>query len=86
MAKDLYTIQLTKHTGYLVMWSNERRSFSGTSAQLHAAYDRTRRHNLLLGWWSPASPLVNSYVLFINRRTLKKLEELVRSDFGTSVK
>ena len=85
MPKDLYTIRLVKHTGLLVMWSNDRRTVSGSAAQLRAAYAQVLRHNLLFGWWSPASILVNPYVMFINYRTLRKLSGLVRADFGTIV-
>lgn len=85
MPRDLYTITLVRHTGYLVAWSNDRRPLSGSAAVLRNEYNRVLRHNLLFGWWSPASPLVNLYVLFINRRTRKKLDELVRADFGTII-
>lgn len=85
MARDLYTIRLIKHTGYLIMWSNDRRTVSGTAAQLRVAYGHVLRHNLLFGWWSPASVIVNPYVLFMNYRTRRRLDELVRADFGTII-
>ena len=85
MPRDLYTIRLVKHTGFLVMWSNDRQTVSGTAAQLKAAYTQVLRHNILFGWWSPASIIVNPYVLFVNYRTLRKLNELIRADFGTVI-
>ncbi len=86
MAQTVYTLKLVKHTGILVAWTNSKVIAQGDAERVRAAYRAVLRHNLLFGWWSPASfAFVNLYVLFQNRRARLKLEELIRANEGTVI-
>ena len=86
MVRAVYTLKLVKHTGFLVAWTNSKVIAHGDPARVREGYRAVLRHNLLFGWWSPASLLfVNFYVLFQNRRARLKLEELIRANEGTII-
>jgi hypothetical protein len=46
-----YRLLLTEATGALVVAYRRSRVFGGGPQELDQAYQRIRRHNLLLGWW-----------------------------------
>jgi hypothetical protein len=59
-------VTVTKHTGGLVFWYNQRRTVSGAYPQCEAAINQAQLHNLFFGWWSIASLLWNPISLWKN--------------------
>jgi hypothetical protein len=74
--EPLFQVRITKHTGLVYIWVNQRRTFTGTVAQCETAIRNAQLHNLLAGWWGIVSLLLMNWIaLFENlgaRKTLRR--------------
>lgn len=74
--QPVFTVSTTKHTGLLLMWTDQSATVTGTFEQCDAALRQAQTHNLLAGWWSPLSMLLlNWFALLANwsaRKTLQR--------------
>jgi hypothetical protein len=64
--EPVFQVTVTKHTGGLIFWYNQRRTITGTYQQCDAAITNAQRHNMLFGWWSLGSFLWNPISLARN--------------------
>jgi hypothetical protein len=84
--EPLYQVTVTRHTGLLIMWWNQRNTITGTYAQCEAAIDDARTYCLIAGWWSLASLLVWNWVSLVQnasaRRSLRQLVAQGRAQPG----
>jgi hypothetical protein len=60
----------------LILFRVVTATYSGSYEQCAAAYRDAQRHNLLFGWWSVASLVVNPLALFRNAQAFKRLKQL----------
>lgn len=69
-----FQVRLTKHTGVLLIWFNQRRTYTGSYSELLRIYERVQQHNYVAGWWSITSLLVWNLVAILgNRWAMKEL-------------
>jgi hypothetical protein len=73
--EPVFQVTVTKHTGGLFFWYNQRRTVTGTYAHCEAAIKQAQLHNLLVGWWSIASLLLNPIALSRNASARKALRQ-----------
>jgi hypothetical protein len=73
--EPVFQVTVTKHTGGLVFWYNQRRTVTGGYAQCDTAITKAQLHNLFFGWWSIASLLWNPISLFRNVSARKALRQ-----------
>jgi hypothetical protein len=73
--QPVFQVTVTKHTGALFFWYNQRRTVTGSYAQCEAAIKAAQLHNVLFGWWSIASLLWNPISLGRNVSARKALRQ-----------
>lgn len=71
----VFRVTVTKHTGALFLWFNQRQTITGSYAQCDAAITRAQQHNLIFGWWSFLSVLLNPIALLSNSSARKSLQQ-----------
>jgi PknH-like extracellular domain len=68
-----FQVRVTKHTGAIVFWFNQRMTVTGTYAQCDAALTAAQQHNMAAGWWSIGSLLWNPISLSSNNSARQAL-------------
>jgi hypothetical protein len=71
--RRLFQVRVTKHTGLVMAWYNQRYTVTGTLAQCEAAIHDAQQHNLAAGWWSIASLLVWNWVALAENAGARKV-------------
>lgn len=74
-AEPWFQVQPRTHIGALILWINQSRVVSGSYAQCEAALREAQVQNLILGWWSFLSIILNPLTLLANsnaRRALRR--------------
>jgi hypothetical protein len=74
-------VTVTKHTGLIILWWNQRNTITGTYEQCEAAINNAQTHCLVAGWWSIASIMVSNWIsLYSNSKARNSLRNLVTQD------
>ena len=60
------TLVLKRHTGLLVAWQQQDLHFRGSPEQLNAQIHKVTLKNMLFGWWSPMSLIINPVISLVN--------------------
>lgn len=68
-------MRITKHTGLLLVWFNQRRTVVGSYVECAAAISAAQLHNWAIGWWSVGSLLWNPISLRANANARKTLRQ-----------
>ncbi len=76
MNDKIYHITLTSVTGAVILAHQSRKSYTGTVAQLEAAYKKVLIHNLTLGWWGLVSIIWNTIAIVRNYKMRQSLYAL----------
>ena len=72
-----FRMTLRRHTGLMVLFLNQRYSFTGTLEECEQAYRLAQTHNLLGGWWSVASLVVWNWVCLLgNHNQIQQVRRL----------
>jgi hypothetical protein len=71
----MYTITLTRHYGVLILYFQSTKTFIGTYDECVKEYNKAQISNLILGWWSILSIIVNPIVILLNFLAKRKLSK-----------
>jgi hypothetical protein len=71
----IYAITLTRHYGVLIFYFQSTKTFIGTYDECVKEYNKAQISNLILGWWSIFSIIVNPFVILFNFLSKRKLSQ-----------
>ena len=72
----MYQMKLTYHYGLLVLFFQQTIIVTGTYEDCLKKYEEVQLRNLLIGWWSIFSIILNPIILFSNYNAKMKLEKI----------
>lgn len=74
-AEPYFQVQPRTHIGALLLWINQSSTVTGTYEQCAAALRNAQLQNLLLGWWSVFSLVLNPLTLIANSTARRRLRQ-----------
>lgn len=72
----MYTITLSTNIGVLLVRVQGTKSFKGNYEECLNFYNTILVQNLIFGWWSPLSLIMNPLFMLDNRRIKKELDAI----------